>query len=337
MSLVWPMRLIEPVPPRVAGRGEGLDVLVHLVGAGLVESARDRDAAVGHPHSGGVPAAVRHVRLPVPLLCEGIERVDLVEALPAGGATLEVEIAAEHHELAVGGEGVPRAPDVGGLQLPVLRIHLHRRVLAGDRAGGRVPQVGLGRVLPFGHQRIGEEHHLARGKQRRVDRHDRQGLGGAEVPAPDLGGRAHLGGGNGGGLLCALARPLGPASVGAAGDHASSRRARPRARARGLRSRTRAGPARSSPARRSAGCGRVPASGARPPPGSSPRARRRPRRPGPDRTGPSKFRGRRRGRRGPRWRQAPTANVGLSFSGHPLSEHPATATQNGSAWGCRPN
>ena len=45
------------------------------------------------------------------------------------------------------------APDVGGLLDPVLGVEPERRVLAGDVVGDRVPEIGLGGVLPLRHLR----------------------------------------------------------------------------------------------------------------------------------------------------------------------------------------
>ena len=69
-------QLDRAVPVEAGRRREDLDVLVHHVGAGLVQPAHDRDPTVGCRDPGGVPATLPMSGSSPPRLGERVEHVD---------------------------------------------------------------------------------------------------------------------------------------------------------------------------------------------------------------------------------------------------------------------
>ena len=94
-------------------------------------------------HAGRIPASVAHVGLLGPGLAPGVERIDLVEALVVDRAVWRSQVAAEHHQPPVGGEGLAGAPDVGRLEHAVGGIAPQRRIDPLGSAGRRIPQPRL--------------------------------------------------------------------------------------------------------------------------------------------------------------------------------------------------
>ena len=194
-----PSSCIVPTP-FMSGEGvKTLDVEVVLlpVRGRLVIAAHDQRPAVGQQHVRGVPAAVAHAGLLAPGLVEGVEREDLVQALPVG---LIVEVAARDEYATVGQQRLRPAPDVGRLADPVDRVDEVRRIDPLEGVTRRVPQVrhrGVRRrgvaEARIGVLRVGEHQDFARRQHRHVDGHHRQ-RGGGRIPAPDLALGPRLGG-----------------------------------------------------------------------------------------------------------------------------------------------